>query len=183
MFNLSTQEVVLSIENAPVVKLNGLVYQEYNNFFGKNILEELANLDNLKFVKLEKQFDMPRQRVDYAEQLMKKMKIFFLQSTITNALQKKFHTSLTLDSVDLWQDNAGYYLTPHTDDTRIKLALQIYLGNDNQGTTLYDKAGKELYTFPFQENFGYALLNNEHSYHGVKEITENGRTSLYVRYS
>ena len=34
MFNLSTQEVVLSIENAPLVKLNGLVYQEYNNFFG-----------------------------------------------------------------------------------------------------------------------------------------------------
>ena len=66
----------------------------FKSFFGKNILDELANLDNLKFVKLEKQFDMPRQRVDYAEQLMKKLKIFFMQSIITNSLEKKFNTSL-----------------------------------------------------------------------------------------
>ena len=182
MFNLSTQEVVLSIENAPVVKLNGLVYQEYNNFFGKNILEELANLDNLKFVKLEKQFDMPRQRVDYAEQLMKKLKIFFLQSTITNALQKKFNTSLTLDSVDLWQDSAGYYLTPHTDDTRIKLALQIYLGDNNVGTSLYDHKENIVKTFEFNFNWGYALLNNDVSMHGTASKVQETRNSIYVRY-
>ena len=36
MFNLSTQDVVLSIENAPLVNLDGLVYQEYNKFFGNS---------------------------------------------------------------------------------------------------------------------------------------------------
>ena len=106
-----------------------------------------------------------------------------MNSNITQALEKKFKTDLTFSSVDVWVDGKGYKQMPHVDDSRIKLHLQVYLSNDNKGTTLYDKAGKELYTFPFKANFGYALLNNEHSYHGVEEITEDGRTSLYVRYS
>jgi hypothetical protein len=36
MFNLSTQDVVLSIENAPLVNLDGKYFWEYQNFFGKN---------------------------------------------------------------------------------------------------------------------------------------------------
>ena len=39
MFNLSTQEVVLSIENSPLINLEGLVYQKYDNFFRTGILE------------------------------------------------------------------------------------------------------------------------------------------------
>jgi len=46
MFNLSTQDVVLSIEKEPLEKLNGIFYQEYNNFFGKELLDELKNLKN-----------------------------------------------------------------------------------------------------------------------------------------
>ena len=56
MFNLSTQEVGLSIENSPLTKLNGIVYQEYHNFLGNSVLKELKNLENLNLVKLEKQF-------------------------------------------------------------------------------------------------------------------------------
>ena len=44
MFNLSTQEVVLSIKNASLVHLNGILYQEYENFFGKNYLFLVAPL-------------------------------------------------------------------------------------------------------------------------------------------
>ena len=63
-----------------------------------------------------------------------------MQTPITKALEKKFNTDLTFDSVDIWQDKPGYYLGPHTDDLRIKLALQFYLGNDNNvGTSLFDK--------------------------------------------
>ena len=43
MFNLSTQDVVLSIENAPLVNLNGMFYQEYQDFFGKDMLDQLQN--------------------------------------------------------------------------------------------------------------------------------------------
>ena len=109
MFNLSTQEVVLSIENSPLTKLKGIVYQEYHNFFGNSILKELKNLENLNLVKLEKQFDVPRRRVDYNNDLIKKLKIFFMNSKITNALAKKFNTELQFDGVDIWIDKPGYY--------------------------------------------------------------------------
>ena len=52
MFNLSTQDVVLSIEKEPLEKLNGIFYQEYNNFFGKELLDELKNLKNCNWVAL-----------------------------------------------------------------------------------------------------------------------------------
>ena len=183
MFNLSTQEVVLSIENTPLVNLDGILYQEYDNFFGNNILSQLKNLDNLNFMKLENQNEQPRRRVDYNEQLMKNLKIFFMQSTITNALVKKFNVDLKFDSVDIWQDTAGYYLPPHTDDARIKLALQIYLGSDGVGTSLYDSKKNVLKTFNFKPNKGYALLNTDVSLHGTSGRHVSGtRESVYVRY-
>ena len=185
MFNLSTQEVVLSIENSPLTKLNGIVYQEYHNFLGNSVLKELKNLENLNLVKLEKQFDVPRRRVDYNNDLIKKLKIFFMNSKITNALAKKFNTELQFDSVDIWIDKPGYYLKPHTDDSRIKLAIQIYLGEDeNVGTALFDKDNNVLKTFEYKLNSGYALFNNKVGWHGPSTKVENGtRKSMYVRYS
>ena len=181
MFNLSTQEVVLSIENSPLVNLEGLVYQEYDNFFGNNFNLDVSKKKN--FEKLEKLYFLNRVKLPDNDIDLKKIKILFMNTQITKALEKKFNTNLKFESVDIWVDSKGYKLIPHVDDSRIKLHLQVYLSNDNKGTTLYDKAGKELYTFPFKANFGYALLNNEHSYHGVEEIIEDGRTSLYVRYN
>ena len=141
------------------------------------------DIGNLNFDSLENQEKFPRKRLSYNEKLSKQLHIFFMNSKIINALAKKFNIDLRFESVDIWIDGKGYKLTPHVDDPRIKLHLQVYLSNDNKGTTLYDKTGKELYTFPFKTNFGYALLNNEHSYHGVEEILKDGRTSLYVRFS
>ena len=181
MFNLSTQEVVLSIENSPLVNLEGLVYQEYDNFFGNNFNLDVSKKKN--FEKLENQYFLNRVKLPDNDIDLKKIKILFMNTQITKALEKKFNTNLKFESVDVWIDGKGYKLIPHVDDSRIKLSLQVYLSNDNKGTTLYDKTGKELYTFPFKTNFGYALLNNQYSYHGVKEITKDGRTSLYVRYS
>ena len=53
MFNLSTQEVVLSIENTPLVNLDGKYFQEYQNFFGKNF--HFPDITKSKFKKLENQ--------------------------------------------------------------------------------------------------------------------------------
>ena len=180
MFNLSTQDVVLSIKKSPLKKLNGIIYQEYQNFFGNGF--SLPELRNKNFVKLEFQENLPRMRLDYKDDLMKRIRVFFMNSNITNALQNKFDTQLKFSSVDLWIDQCGYKLAPHTDDDRIKLSLQIYLSDDNKGTSLYDSVGNPQHTFPFAFNCGYSLYNGEHSRHGVEEITNNGRTSLYVRY-
>ena len=105
-----------------------------------------------------------------------------MNSNITEALEKKFNTQLQFNSADIWIDNKGYKLEPHTDDSRIKLSLQIYLSNNNEGTSLYDKDGNMQYTFPFKFNSGYALYNGVYSHHGVEEVENDGRLSLYVRY-
>ena len=85
--------------------------------------------------------------------------------------------------MDIWVDDKGYKLGPHTDDARIKLAVQIYLGDNNIGTSLY-KDDKNIKTFEYKFNSGYALLNNDKSFHGLdKEVEKSKRVSLYARYS
>ena len=182
MFNLSTQDVVQSIEKAPLVNLNGLLYQEYHVFFSVSILNELTSIKDTNFHKLEKQFDKPRQRISYDTDIMKRLKIFFMHTNITTALEKKFKTTLLLDSVDIWKDSAGYHLPPHTDDPRIKLAIQIYLGDNNVGTSLYDSENNIIKSFDYKLNSGYALLNNNVSLHGTTSKSTGDRRSVYVRY-
>jgi hypothetical protein len=181
MFNLSTQEVVLSIKNASLVNLNGILYQEYKNFFGKNF--KLPDISDKKFSKLEFQEHLPRSTLDQNEVFMKKLRIFFMNSSITEALQEKFNTNLSFKSVDIWQDHPGYYFAPHTDDERIKLALQLYIGDNDVGTSLFDDKDNVIKTFEFSNNHGYALLNNSFSRHGTSgRVNKGTRTSIYVRY-
>jgi len=135
------------------------------------------------FEKLENQTQLNRVKLSKDNEVMKKLTVFFMNTTITKALEKKFNTTLKFDSVDVWIDGKGYKLAPHTDNERIKLSLQIYLSDDNKGTSLYDGQGNIRYTFPFRFNSGYALYNNVHSHHGLEEIAKNGRISLYARYS
>ena len=181
MFNFSTQDVVSSIEKTSLVNLDGIIFQEYQNFFGNSF--HLPELKNKNFVKLELQEDLPRMRLDYNDEFMKKIKVFFMDTNITRALETKFNTELKFESVDIWIDDENYTLSPHIDDRRIKLALQIYLGDDNIGTSLYAN-DQNVKTFEYKFNSGYALLSNEKSFHGLEEPVKNsGRTSLYARYS
>tara|TARA_B100000902_G_C27199109_1_gene858090 strand:- start:705 stop:1250 length:546 start_codon:yes stop_codon:yes gene_type:complete len=180
MFNLSTQDVVLSIEKAPVKTVRGIIYQEYQNFFGNTYELDLGKKEN--FEKLENQTHLNRVKLSKDNEVMKKLTVFFMNTSITKALEKKFHTSLKFASADVWIDGKGYKLEHHVDDPRIKLHLQIYLSDNNEGTSLYDRTGELLYTFPFKMNYGYALYNNVYSHHGVEEVEKDARTSIYVRY-
>ena len=184
MFNLSTQDVVSSIEKTPLVNLDGIYFQEYKNFFGNNLLEHFSDLENLDYIPLPNQEDKPRMMVAYSEKIMKELTVFFMHSTITKSLSKKFGIDLKFASVDVWRDGKGYNLTPHTDDKRVKLAVQIYLGEDSLGTSLFAMDKKTtIKTFEYTKDCGYALLNNERSVHGLDGVVKNdGRLSLYARY-
>ena len=110
MFNLSTQDVVLSIENAPLVNLDGMFYQEYQDFFGKEMLDQIQNPGKLNLVPLEQQEENSRSRVDEKDEIIKKLKILFMHRPITEALEKKFKSKFKFDSVDVWIDGKGYKL-------------------------------------------------------------------------
>jgi len=181
MLHLSTQDVVSSIENSPLVNLDGLIYQEYEDFFGKH--HALVIEKNSKFTKLEKQENLSRKVLDKTDPLMRQLTIFFMNAKVTRSLSKKFNIKLQFSSADLWIDNAGFSQPPHIDDERIKLHIQIYLSDDNTGTSLYDNKKNKLHTFKFWPNKGYALLNNDKSLHGLEPVVNDGRRSLYVRYS
>jgi len=181
MFNLSTQEVVSSIEKTPLVNLDGIYFQEYHNFFGKNF--SLPATSGLQTSTLEFQEHLPRVRLDYSNTLCKILRIKFMDTRITKALSKKFNQDLKFDSCDIWVDSKGYNLKPHIDDQRIKLAIQIYLSEKNIGTSLYNGVRK-IKTFEFKVGSGYALLNTEKSLHGLDSpVEQDGRVSLYARYS
>ena len=180
MYNLNIEDVVLSIENAPIKNLNGIIYQEYPKFFGN--LTNFILPNNVEFEKLEHQENLPRQKVSSTSDLLKKFQILFMHSKVTKTLEKKFNKKFKFNSLDFWIDNKGYKLLPHTDDKRIKLSLQIYLGDNNIGTSLYNNNKEKIYTFPYKINHGYALLNNKYSLHGVETVIKDGRKSIYVRY-
>ena len=188
MFNLSTQELVLSIEKSPLLEKFGIVYQEYTNFFDKLLISKIkTEINGLKLVKLERQKTFARQRADYNETLCKELKIIFLNKKVTETLENKFNTKFKLESLDIWYDYNGYTLDPHRDDNRIKLALQIYLGDgDNAGTSLFENKNKSsaFHVFKYKCNNGYALLNNKNSWHGTEfSVVNEVRKSMYIRYS
>ena len=84
MFNLSTQEVVWSIEKAPLVNLDGKIFQQYENFFGENF--NLQVLEESDYVKVTGQEHLNRVSLAQQNEEMKKIRIFFMNSKITEAL-------------------------------------------------------------------------------------------------
>jgi len=199
MYNDSVDFVVKSIQKTPLVNLNGLFYQEYQDFFDEFLVNKIVNEYKMyEFDKLETQERKPRIKLSYQSKLSKELKILFSNVKIKNALEKTYSTKLEFLSLDVWQDGQGYFLQPHTDDKRIKLALQIYLGeNVAAGTKFFSqlvskiveaKAWKEDYLqyeakeIHYKKNYGYSLLNNEQSWHGVAFNHANNRLSVYVRY-
>ena len=190
MHNDSVDFVVKSIQKTPLVNLNGLIYQEYQDFFDDSWLEKLSiDLEKLKLTVLEKQEKSEksfRKRVDYSEKISKEFNIFFKNKKITKSLEDIFSIKLTPDILDIWIDYPGYCLKPHVDDTRIKLAIQIYIGDQQQpGTSLYSssKISSKVHEIVYKRNKGYALFNNNNSWHAVQpKITIGQRRSVYIRY-
>ena len=199
MHNDSVDFVVKSIQKTPLVNLNGLIYQEYQDFFDNFLVNKIVNEYKMfEFDKLESQEHKPRRKLSYQSKLSKELKILFSNVKIKNALEKTYSTELKFSSCDVWQDGQAYFLSPHTDNTSIKLALQIYLGeNITVGTKFFsqlvskiaevevwkeDYLQYEVKEIHYKKNYGYSLLNNEQSWHGVAPNIINNRLSLYVRY-
>ena len=201
MFNDNIKFVAQSIEKTPVIEKNGCYYQNFQNFFPDYILKKLVSVDrdNSAFTTLQTQERSPRVRMEYTEHIIKEISLIFRSKSVVDVLEKKYNTLLKFDSVDIWFDYKGYRLSPHKDDTRIALALQIYLDTDESipGTAIFDSTNvclrrildTEEYYKPFQvfkygQNNGYCLRNNEYSWHGTEFTMDNEKTrkSVYVRY-
>ena len=187
MLNSSIKFVVQSIEKAQVVNLNGILYQQFSNFFDNKTMEMLSfDKHSVSVSKFALQENRPRFAVDHNEKIHKHMTIMFRHRSIKEVLENKFDVKLKGSSIDIWYDAPGYRLEPHTDFHDIQLSLQIYLGDPpNPGTSLYGEDRAIIKTFDYLKNNGYSLMNNEVGLHGVDgEILGNNlRKSIYVRFT
>jgi hypothetical protein len=199
MHNDSVDFVVKSIQKTPLVNLNGLIYQEYEEFFDDFLMAKITNEYNLSELDyLEDQEHKPRKKISYLSKLSKELHIFFSNKKITTTLEKIYQIKLKFCSADIWNDSTQYFLHPHIDDYRIKLAIQIYLGELPASSTKFFSSNvsqitehnvwkKEYLTHEvneivYKKNKGYSLLNNEYSWHGVQPNPTDNRLSVYVRY-
>ena len=190
MFNDSINFVAQSIEKSQLVERNGCYYQRFQDMLPESLLSELVKLDtsSCSVVKLEKQEHMSRVRVDYSEAISKKLNIIFKSSKIKNILEHKYKLKLYRQTTDIWFDSIGYNLSPHIDDTRLALSLQIYLDTEKDipGTALYDAETDDIpfCVFKYVKNTGYSLLNNDRSWHGIEFAMNSDkiRKSIYIRY-
>ena len=189
MFNDSINFLVESIKKSPLIVKNGCYYQKISNFFPNHLLKELVKIDDTyKLEKLETQEHTNRFRLSYEEPIIKMLNVIFHSRKITNALETKFDVELKPETTDVWLDALNYSLPPHLDDPRIKLSMQIYLGNNNTGTALFESGtSTEPYEFfEYKLNSGYVLLNNSKSFHGTSGKVKDKnrlRKSVYVRYN
>ena len=85
---------------------------------------------------------------------------------------------LTFSFVTIWKDSAGYTIAQHTDNSRVKGAMQIYLNDipQNLGTWF------EEIEMPFIKNTGYIMNNTTKPKHGMKNMVpvDTTRYSLYA---
>jgi len=190
MINDSIKFLVQSIEKSLVIQKHGCYYQSFQDILPENLLERLKKLEptNCLVKKLEGQETFNRVRVDYQEDISKALNLIFKSSKIKNVFEEKYKMELVPQTTDIWFDSKGYNLTPHTDDSRLALSMQIYINTDSSipGTALFkSKNSTESFCqFKYVENNGYSLLNNKTGYHGTafEMKSSNVRKSVYVRY-
>ena len=179
-----------NFKDTPLRTYNGVRYQIFENFFSKDYLQMLQDVND-SVVKLEglelqnKYSQQHRRRVSYAEPVSKNLQVFFHSSKILNALQDKFNCdSLKPKTADMWFDYKDYKIPIHI-DSAFQMQLQIYLNDESQPSTALfdDKDGKIYDIVPYKSNAGYCLYNKGPSWHGMTDKVVDGvRKSVFARF-
>jgi len=92
-----------------------------------------------------------------------------------NVILQRYHKT------SWWIDEAGFECPIHTDDSRVKVALQMFwIGNKDQGTVFYnDKDYSSVRKqFDFVPNTGYLMINSPDQYHAMMTPIPEGSFRL-----
>jgi len=147
---------------------------EVINFLPSQLIDEL--------VKFSQQPNVPWQSQEMQENLLRK-KISWLSDSPIEAAHNYFNNlpmfaHLDFMGISLWKDDKDFWMAPHIDNDRVKVAIQIYLDDQNSpGTQFPDRL------IEYGRNRGYIMYNNSDMIHGVpKQIPHEGRLSVYALY-
>jgi hypothetical protein len=80
--------------------------------------------------------------------------------------------------ITLWKDGENFWMPPHLDNDRVKVAVQIYLDDrKSPGTKFLDRVVN------YGRNRGYIMYNSPEMLHEVLNQTPHeGRLSVYALY-
>tara|TARA_B110000285_G_scaffold176811_1_gene198580 strand:+ start:1104 stop:1559 length:456 start_codon:yes stop_codon:yes gene_type:complete len=147
---------------------------EVENFLPTDLVDELVDFSQ--------QPDTPWELQEMQEELPRRKISWLLDSpveTVHNYFQSlPMLSHLNFMGISLWDDDRDFWMHPHLDNDRVKVAVQIYLDNRNSpGTQFGDRLIR------YGRNRGYIMYNNSDMLHGVpKQIPHEGRLSVYALY-
>ena len=115
-----------------------------------------------------------------------------LLNTLNDFLNSDFKS---IDAA-LWWDREGYSIGNHIDNEKIKVSIQIYVGEENEvdehlgtsfsyGDEYYKGINHTIFTLPYYPNSGYIYVNTDILAHSLnKKVPKNfNRFSLYFTLS
>ena len=147
---------------------------EVENFLPTDLVDELVDFSQ--------QSDTPWELQEMQEELPRRKISYLLDSpveTVHNYFQSlSMFSHLNFMGISLWDDDQNFWMKPHLDNDRVKVAVQIYLDNRNSpGTQFGDRL------ISYGRNRGYIMYNTPDMLHGVpKQIPHEGRLSVYALY-
>jgi hypothetical protein len=165
-----------------------------DEFFKKECLEEIKlnlvkhkdNPDYWATVPLQEEYKRKRmlsQDIELFRNIHKEMN----EAEFIDKINKSLGWEISTGSFSIWHDSEGYSIDLHTDNQKVKHAIQIYLsGIDNTlGTSFAKKPNRGsndiFLTIPYKENFGYCMKNVDTVEHGlIKKVHKDfNRYSIY----
>lgn len=147
---------------------------EVENFLPNTLVDQL--------VEFSQQSDVPWKKQEMQEHLSRQGISWLPGSPIETAHNYfnnlEMFSHLSFKGITLWKDDKDFWMAPHLDNDRVKIAVQIYLDNRNSpGTQFKDRLIK------YGRNRGYIMYNNADMLHSVpKQVPHEGRLSVYALY-
>jgi len=146
---------------------------EVENFLPNSLVDQLVTFakTNQYWQLQEMQENLPRKKISW-----------LLDSPIETAHNWfeniPLFKHLDFMGITLWKDDVDFAMSPHLDNDRVRVAVQIYLDDrESPGTQFGDRMIK------YGRNRGYIMYNNPTMIHGVPDQTPHeGRLSIYALY-
>ena len=170
-------QLIQSVRNAHVLDIDGVQTLHLVDCFSADELELFNSVYRTKPEVVGLQWHMNKKEWPFDLD-----KTFVAYTELLDTINQKLGTAFDHYVTRLWEEGAGHYMAPHTDNDMVCGSMQIYLPSnaaENTGTTFYG-TGLTL-QFKFKPNTGYACADPtkvEHST-GVPVSYNEYRRSIY----
>lgn len=175
--------IKVNIGNKPLY----IIREFFNESTLNEITEEVKRLQNDRsgWSKGYLQEDLSRKQYEaFKSNLLTNIKDYLNTDIFFDTFYSLTKCKISNVTFNLWWDTYKYTLPMHFDNEAVKLAMQIYIGDDycdTLGTSFGDKDQNVIFTLPYIKNTGYFLQNPNEVNHGlIGTVPENfNRFSLY----